>query len=79
MNEKTVNDDPFMGITKGCLVRIDTGPDAVVGKDALVIGRELITLDHGEDSIEDWDANIDVLVDGRKVGLWVGWVTKIVD
>lgn len=78
MKEKTKTDNPFMGITKGSLVRIDKGPRSVVGRDALVIERDLIVVNHGEDFIEDYEANIEVLVDGERVKLWVGWVTKIV-
>lgn len=79
MKEKTATDDPFMGIECGCLVNIKSGPRSVMGKDALVIERDLIVINHGEDFIEDYEANIEVLVDGERVKLWVGWVTKIVD
>lgn len=79
MKEKTGIDDPFKGITRGCLVRIDTGPQSVVGRDALVVERDLIVINHGEEFIEDYEANIEVLVDGERVKLWIGWVTKIVD
>ncbi len=72
-------EDPFRGIRKGCLVRIDIGPRSVLGKDALVVGRDLITSNSSEDMIEDYEANIEVLVDGERMFLWVGWVTKIVD
>jgi len=68
-----------MGITKGCLVRVKSGPRSVVDKDGLVIERDLIVINHGEETIEDYEANIEVLVDGERVKLWVGWVTKIVD
>ena len=79
MKEKTGTDDPFMGIEVGCLVNIKSGPRSVMSKDALVIERNLIVVNHGEDVIEDYEANIEVLVDGERVKLWVGWVTKIVD
>ena len=51
----------------------------MLGKDALVVGRDLITSNSSEDMIEDYEANIEVLVDGERMFLWVGWVTKIVD
>lgn len=72
-------EDPFRGITKGCLVRIDMGPRSVVGKSALVINRDLIAFNSSEDTIEDYEANIEALVGDESVKLWVGWVTKIVD
>lgn len=79
VKERTVTEDPFMGIEVGCLVNIKSGPRSVTGKDALVIERDLIVINHGEDVIEDYEANIEVLMDGERVKLWVGWVTKIVD
>lgn len=79
MVDKVVVDDPFRGIHRGCLVHIERGPKSVVGKDALVVDRELVVVNSSEDMIEDYEANIEVMVNGERVRLWVGWVRKIVD
>lgn len=79
MIDKRVIDDPFRGIVKGSIVRIEQGPENFIGKDALVLDRELANHGGEGDPIEDWEANIEVLADGRRVKLWIGWVSKIVD
>lgn len=79
MIDKIVVDDPFRGIHRGCLVHIERGPKSVVGKDALVIDRELAVVNSSEDTIEDYEANIEVMVNNERVRLWIGWVRKIVD
>jgi hypothetical protein len=69
--------DPFKGVRIGDLVRIVNGPRGLVGRDALVVERDLITGVGEDSSSEDYDANIGVLLDGSQVNLWVGWVEMI--
>lgn len=76
MIDKIVVDDPFHGIVVGSLVRIIDGPRNAIGKDALVVGRELITASN-EDMHEEYDANFEVMVDGRRLALWAGWVERL--
>jgi len=78
MIDKSLGEDPFRGIAVGSLVRIIDGPRGTIGKDALVLGRELITSSN-EDMHEEYDANFEVMADGRKMKLWVGWVERILD
>lgn len=79
MIDKIVMDDPFRGVNKGALVRIINGPSSLNGKEALVIDRELITAGGEDDPIEDYEANVEVLVGGARVRLWIGWVERILD
>lgn len=72
--------DPFRGVNRGSLVRIVNGPKNHNGKEALVVDRELVASGVGEEGpIEDYEANIEVLVDGSRVRLWIGWVERILD
>lgn len=79
MIDKTVVDDPFRGVVKGSLVRIINGPSRLNGKEALVVDRLLVTGGGEDDPIEDYEANIEVLVDGGRVRLWIGWVERVLD
>lgn len=76
--EKTLLEDPFKGITNGCLVRIEDGPRLLVGKDALVINRDLLALNASDGMVEEYKVLVDVLVDGKRLKLWIDWVSRIV-
>lgn len=78
MIDRIVVEDPFRGISIGSLVRIIDGPKDAIGKDALVVDRFVIGYAN-EDMHEEYDANFEVMTDGRRIRLWVGWVERILD
>ena len=78
MIDKKVIEDPFMGVSIGSLVKIKSGPSQLVDQDALVVSRYLAT-SGDEESIEEYEANVEVLVGCVRTRLWIGWVERILD
>lgn len=43
-----------------------------------MINRDLLALNASDDMVEEYKVLVDVLVDGKRLKLWIDWVSRIV-